>query len=376
MATGKDLAEPRPAGAESGPSGWRLAAPAVALSLLAPIVSEVLYGATRISVIFVLIPQVAVWGCGTLMIRELAVRRRRGWPGLLLLGVALAVAEECIIQQTSLAPMVGLASQEYGRALGVNWVYLLWALGYESVWVVVLPIRLTEMIFPERRDEPWAGRRGLILAGLAFVLGSLVAWYSWTQVARTEVFHMPEYQPPAAHLAVAVAAIVLLVAAALGPWTSPRSSRHQSGRFAPDPWIAGAIAFLFGMPWSVLVLLAYGALPAIPPAVTLAGGVAWVGAVLSLFARWTSSPAWGDRHRFAVVSGGIAACMAGGFVIFAVGGALPIDWAGKILLDGIAVLWLARLGIGLRPEPDTAGNPANDSQEGVPGLAIGQSAGE
>jgi hypothetical protein len=88
--------------------------------LLAPIVSEVLYGATRISVIFVLVPQVAIWGCGALLIREAVRRGRRGWVGLLLLGVALAVAEECIIQQTSLAPMVGLSGREYGRALGVR----------------------------------------------------------------------------------------------------------------------------------------------------------------------------------------------------------------------------------------------------------------
>src|SRR5262249_30338834 len=135
------------------------------LLVLAPVVSEVLLGATRISTIFVLVPEVAIWGCGTLIIRE-AVRRRRGrWVSLWLLGLALAVAEECIIQQTSLAPMVGLATQEYGRVWGVNGVYLLWALGYESIWVVVLPVTLTEMIFASRRNDRWVGRRGLVLAG-------------------------------------------------------------------------------------------------------------------------------------------------------------------------------------------------------------------
>lgn len=334
MAASKD-----PTGDVRGGSG---AGPVVALLLLAPIVSEVLYGATRLSVIFVLIPQVATWGCGALMIREAVVRRRGGWMSLLRLGVALAVAEECIIQQTSLAPTAGLARQEYGRVLGVNWVYLLWALGYESVWVVVLPVRLTEWLFPGRREEAWVGRRGLILAGAAFLLGSFAAWYSWTQVARTQVFHMPEYRPPAAHLVVSVAAIALLVAAALGPRASPRSGTIGPGRPAPEPWVAAMIAFLFGWPWTVLVLLAYGVAPAVPFELTLIAGAAWACAALVLFARWTSSPSWDDRHRLAVVRGGVFACMAGGFAIFAVGGALPVDWIGKAALDGVAAAWLVR----------------------------------
>ena len=72
----------------------------IALLLLSPVIGEVLFGATRITQLFVLPAQVGAGGCGALIIRDL-VRRRRGWPAVLLLGLALAVAEECIIQQTS-----------------------------------------------------------------------------------------------------------------------------------------------------------------------------------------------------------------------------------------------------------------------------------
>src|SRR5579871_4812002 len=96
--------------AESAQGTWRRLGPALSLAVLAPVVSEVLFGATRLSVIFVLIPQIAVWGCGTLLCRELVRRRRGRWLSLGLLGLALAVAEECLIQQTSFAPMVGLAT--------------------------------------------------------------------------------------------------------------------------------------------------------------------------------------------------------------------------------------------------------------------------
>ena len=139
----------------------------VALLLLAPIVSELLFGTTRITTIFVLLPQIGTWGCAALLIRDLARRQRLSGMAILLLGMALAVAEECIIQQTSLSPLVGTSADHvYGRTIGVNWVYFLWALVYESVWAVVIPIQLAELIFPDRRHEPWLGNRGLIVSTL------------------------------------------------------------------------------------------------------------------------------------------------------------------------------------------------------------------
>ena len=55
----------------------RGAGPAWTLVFLAPFIAEVLSGATHVSVIFALVPEMMVWGCGTLVIREL-VRR---WGG-------------------------------------------------------------------------------------------------------------------------------------------------------------------------------------------------------------------------------------------------------------------------------------------------------
>ena len=104
-----------------------------------------------------------VWGGGALFIRYAIRRWRLGWLNMLLLAIALAIAEECVIQQTSLAPMViQLKGETYARAFGVNYVYFLWALFYESVFVVFLPIHLVELIFPKRREDVWIGRIGLI----------------------------------------------------------------------------------------------------------------------------------------------------------------------------------------------------------------------
>jgi hypothetical protein len=359
--TREDEAETVPGASQAGASGWRQGAPAAALVVLAPVISEVLFGATRVSVLFALVPQIAIWGCGTLVIRYAVRRGRRGWASLLLLGLALAVAEECIIQQTSLAPLVGLAGDGYGRVWGVNWVYFLWALGFESVWVVVLPVQLTELIFRNRRAELWVGRCGLVIASVAWVLGSFVAWYTWTQVARTEVFHMPEFQPPLLYLAAAGAAIVFLAAAAFGLVRRERrhpgaalghsgANRPEHGRSAPLPWLAGVVSFVLGTPWCALVLLGFGAVPSLPYGIPLFLGATWGLLAFVVMKRWTSSPGWTDLHRFSVVFGGVLACMAAGFVVFAVGGALLIDWVGKAVLNLIAVALLATLGHRLRSE--------------------------
>ncbi len=132
---------------EKAMESWlRRAAPAITLVVLSPVIAELLSGSTRISTLFVLIPEMGVWGCGALLIRYVARTRGKRWYTLLTLGLALALAEEFVIQQTSLFPLIGVsAGDQYARAFGVNWLYLVWALGYESVWVVMIPVTLTEL---------------------------------------------------------------------------------------------------------------------------------------------------------------------------------------------------------------------------------------
>ncbi|MFI5454803.1 MAG: hypothetical protein ACHRXM_05070 [Isosphaerales bacterium] len=335
------------------PPAWRRSAPVVALLLLSPVIAEVLFGATRITTIFVLAPQIGIWGCGVLIIRDVVRCRRRGWTAILLMGIALAVGEECLIQQTSLAPLVGAdLNHPYGRALGVNWVYFLWALGYESIWVVVLPIQLTELIFPARRDEPWLGTRGVVISATVFVLASFVAWYSWRQVFVPRFFPELAYQVPFRSVMIALAAIVALAATALGPQWSSRPE-HRTNRPAPRPWPVGLVAFGLGLPWFALVFLAYGAAPTLPPVIPLVAGLALAGVAFSLIAHVSRSPAWQDSCRLAIIFGGILASMLAGFLVLKLGGAPPIDVIGKLVLNVIAVLLLIRLAVRIQSRSKT-----------------------
>ena len=327
---------------------WRRSAPVIVLLVLSPVIGEVLFGATRITTLFVLLPQIGTWGCAALIIRDVARRRRRGWFAILLLGIALAIAEECLIQQTSLAPLVGAdVEHPYGRALGVNWVYFLWALGYESLWIVVLPIQLTELIFPSRRDELWLGTRGLVISAVVFVLASLVAWYSWTQLFLPRYFPELAYQVPRSAVLIASAAIVALTTAALGPPRPPRPD-HRTAHSSPRPWLIGLASFVLALPWFALIFLAYGGIPTLPAVIPLAAGLGLAGVAISLINHWAKSPAWQDSSRLALIIGGLVASMLSGFLIFKLGGALPIDIVGKLVLNIVAVVLLVLLARGVQ----------------------------
>src|SRR3954466_2495405 len=88
------------------PSIFHRIAPPLTTIVLAPLLAEVLPGATRFSAIQVFPVEMTIWGGGAVMIRELVRRRGLGWANMLALALALAVAEECIIQQTSYAPLI------------------------------------------------------------------------------------------------------------------------------------------------------------------------------------------------------------------------------------------------------------------------------
>jgi hypothetical protein len=331
--------------------------PIWALLLLSPIIGELLFGVTRITTIFVLLPQIGTWGCAALLIRELVRRTHGGWSAVLLMGLALAVAEECIIQQTSLAPLVGLdPARAYDRVLGVNWLYFLWALGYESVWIVVLPIQLVELIFPAHREEPWLRTRGIVIAALVFLLSSLVAWYTWTQLFLPQVTKSSPYRIPSIALVLALAAIVMLVA--IAAWHRPSTVASRSRALpVPAPWLAGTIAFVLTLPWFGLVFLAYGAWPSLPRAIPMILGIALAAFCYLLVARWSASSGWTDSNRVALIFGAICASMLAGFGVLHSSAAPAIDVIGKIIFNVLAVALLIRLGRKIRMRSaDDSGN--------------------
>ena len=324
-------------------------APVFTLLLLAPILSEVLSGSTRLSTIFVLIPSTGFWGCAALLIRETVRRRGHRWS-LLLLGLALALLEECVVQQTSLAPLIGIdPATAYARWAGVNWVYLLWALGFESVWAVVLPVVLTEALFPDLRHEPWLRRRGIIVAAVVIALAAFVAWFAWTQIFLPKFYPQLHYHVSPVAIGVALAGIIGLVVVAILP--QPAAARPSG--VAPRPALAALVAFAVSLPWYLLILLAFNALRSLPPAWPLGAGIV-VGLMMPvLYQRWSGQTGWSDAHVLAIANAVIAATLIGGAVTLRVAHASVVDRAAQILFCLVALVGLAlaarRRGIGVPP---------------------------
>src|SRR4029453_8679389 len=138
--------------------------------VLAPLVGEVLFGALPLSRLpFGLLGLVALYGGAALLIRETVARRRlpAGW--WLLLGVAYAIFEEGVVVQSLFdqhyrgLDFLGF----YGHWAGVNWIWALFIVPYHAVFSMAIPIALTELAYPARR-EPWLQRTGLMVAAIVF----------------------------------------------------------------------------------------------------------------------------------------------------------------------------------------------------------------
>lgn len=335
--------------------GWR---PSVTLAIISPLIAEVLSGATKVSVLFALVPEILVWGCGALVIREVVRRWRGGWTSMLLLGLGLSVAEEFVIQQTSLAPLpFPGALAGYGRAWGVNWIYFLYMLGYESIWVVLLPVQITELLFGNRCHAPWLRIRGLFIAALLFLIGSRIAWYAWIKRVRPMVFHLPPYHPGARPIASGVLAIALLAILAYFV-RHVGGGKPRSAPGAPPAWLVVVLGFVLGCPWYALMSFVFAPKAShVAWGVVVAGGIAWAVLVYLLLGRLTRAAGWSDVHRWALTFGATLLCMAGGFA--GSGTWKPIDFYGKAVLNLLAVVAFFLLLSRLR-RCQLAGEPAGE----------------
>ncbi|MGA3046449.1 MAG: hypothetical protein ABSD67_07475 [Terracidiphilus sp.] len=324
------------------PTAVRYKVPIWTLLILAPLIAEVLSGSTRISFIFVFIPEVMVWGVGALLARELVRRWRAGAVSLLSLGLALSIAEEFIIQQTSIAPLpFPGANATFDRVWGVNWLYFLFMLGFESVWVVLIPVQVTELIFPAHRDQPWLHKRGLIACFITFVVGAYIAWFGWTQQARPNKLHAPPYHPPLILSALGLAAIALLALVAYLLRNFCHACQIKS-RAAGPWWLIGIGTFVFGGAWFELITLVFVPHPGMPLWLSLAAGVVWAWLAFALIRCWSASGQWSDKHRWALSSGATFASMWLGYL--STTGWSTVDLTGKVILNALATMGFIILG--------------------------------
>jgi hypothetical protein len=323
---------------------WENAAPIAVLIFLSPVITELLAGTVRLSNIWLLIPEMAVYGFAALLIREVVRRKGRGWGTILLLGIAFAIAEECVILQTSFTPQFfpPAFDKSFGWANGIQWIYLLAILWYESMYAVTLPIYLTEMLFPSKREALWLGRRELVISGIILVLASIGVWQMWSHGGLPK-YGPSTYQVPPLYIVAALLVIAALVTGTLAFRLFSKNSEKNSRR-APAPWLVGFPSFGFGVVWFLMIGLAFippATFKDISPIVPIVIGLFWIGLGLSIVWWISSAGNWQDRHRLALIFGASLASMVGGTL--EVLADAPIDILGKYGFDLIAVglfIWL------------------------------------
>lgn len=315
--------------------------PVLVLFALAPLVAELLFGATPVSRIGGLLPESLLYGGGAVLIRELARRRGSGWGRIVLLGAAYAIVEEGLAIQSLFNPDLFNAGLVGGRALGVNWVWSQWTIGYHVVWSISIPILLAELLFPARRAEPWLGKVGLTVVGVLYALGALAIG------AIFRLFVAPDFSAPLSLLIGAALVAAALVTLALRRPAAARRAPVEPSEEAPPAWRVGLLAALAAVAWFALLDLPHalraGALVLLPmlAALALAAAAVW------LIRRW-SAPGrrWGELHRLALASGALLISMLFGFFFVTAGS--RVDQIGQGVVSLVAIGLLARLAWRLR----------------------------
>ncbi|SOD67828.1 hypothetical protein SAMN06297387_1369 [Streptomyces zhaozhouensis] len=313
---------------------------ALTLACLTTLCAELTFTAVAVPKAWLLLPLLVVmYGAGVLVIREAVVRVGVGWPGLVLLALAYQVAEDGLGLQALTSPEMYDVTDWSVRSLGVNWSYWESQIGVHVALSVLLPVMLANLLFPELRDRPYLGGRGLLVAGALAVVGVLGLR---GLVSATED---PGYRTPWGWTVAYVLVIAVLAWLALRVLPRYRGSGRVHGRRrAPRPVVVGAVsgylttAFLttlmpFGLGDDMLMgdlmstesRLLVGAMTAVP--------FAWV------VARWRGSADWSDAHRL---------WLAGGILVSHTAFMMPASLAsvflglGTIVLEVVLLVALAR----------------------------------
>jgi len=220
---------------------------------------------------------------------------------------------------------------------------------------VLVPVGLCEQVYWRRRDEGWLNRAGMVIIGLLFLPACFFAWFTWTQIARTKVFHLDAYTPPVSQMAMAVVAIVVLVSLAIGPGPQALMQKWRAAR-PPHPVALFVLSGLATVVLFALMLLAFGMWPEFPPAGAMVIGLMLAVLMVAYLPAFYAHEIWSVWHSIGLLYGTLMTNMAIFFLAFR--DATPVDFYGKLVLDGVAVGLLVWLVTAVRGRTERSGSVA------------------
>jgi len=268
------------------------------LLVLAPWVGEYLLGNVSVRELAALPVLAPMYGGGALLVREIARRSGRGWPSIVLLGLAYGIVEAGLVDQSLFnSSFESLHYQEATAIPGLGFTAanaVAFVIGH-AVWSIGAPIAVVELWTPARARAPWLGRVGFAVTVLCYLGGCALVF---VDMYRSEEF----LATPAQLAGAAVAALAFGVIALV---VLPRSRPHRMDVRVPRPWLLG-----------VGTLVVAGVFFSRPETWFGVGlGLALAAAAWWVVGRWSRHQAWGRWHVYGLVTGAMLTYAWGGFVL-------------------------------------------------------------
>jgi len=309
---------------------------ALVLVVLTPVIAELTWGLIPLSMAWLVLLLVPVYGAGILLVREAVRRTGRGWPSIVLLGVAYELVEDGIGLQALSSPTLYGAAEWGPRVLGLNVPYWEANVVYHVLFSAVIPILITELLFPAHRHVPFLKR-----TGLAFTAVVALAGVGVLRLAIPPSMD-PGYVAPLPVVLGCVIAVAVLAVVALRI-VPPRSVRQPTATLPPPRWAMGPLGAVGAF---VLLGLLFPIGASGQPAFTegnwvivaMLATVALVTAIILVIRRWARSATWSDRHALLLAGGAVI-----GHTIFGAFSMAGTD-VDRYGLLGVAVLMVVLIG--------------------------------
>jgi hypothetical protein len=271
--------------------------PALVLYILSPLIAELLFGSTPASRSVQLIFESFLYGTGALLIREFARRHNLGWTSIILLGIAFGIIEESLLLQSAFNPNFLGNDLSYGRTMGVNWVWAEYIIGYHAIWSITIPILIAELIFSDKKNQPWLNKTGIAITS-GFYLMSCLAFYS-------TFVKMSGFTTTLFHYSVAGSLALCLIVLSI---YLPAKIVFKTASKTPSPTIVGLIAFGGSAIWLFLFSFVFKQGYRLPAWIVELTGILFVVALFYFFSGWIKK-SWNHYHWFAIAFGCLMASM-------------------------------------------------------------------
>ena len=177
------------------------------LILTAPIAAELLSGSTPFAAFFkppIFLTYVGFYGCGALLIREIAAHKKMNYVNILLWGASFGVLEEGILLKSWYDPtwMGAAITSQALRVYGISVLQPFANIVYHAIISITIPILLIESFTGARK--PWLSRKWLVLPALVFMTAASVMGLTFNL----------DYQISISHYLFSILILIIFIAAA------------------------------------------------------------------------------------------------------------------------------------------------------------------